>query len=66
MLDYLNQLTGLLSMVDLELVELDFCCPECHCSEWYSINDDGFYACARCNYVCLFDFENELVSENHD
>lgn len=39
-----------------DLVELDFCCPECNCSQWYCIDDDDkLYGCARCDYVCSFD-----------
>lgn len=36
-----------------ELVELDFCCPECHCSQWQWIGET-VYACARCDYFCNF------------
>lgn len=38
---------------DGELVELDFCCPECHCSQWQCI-EEPVYACARCDYFCSF------------
>ena len=43
-----------------ELVELDFCCPECNCSQWYCIDEnDKLYGCGRCDYVCTFNFDDE-------
>jgi len=39
-----------------ELVELDFCCPECHCSQWQCIENET-YTCARCYYFCEFSFD---------
>lgn len=56
--------------MDDELIELDFCCPECHCSQWYQI-DYQSYICGRCNYFASFDFEEsdsncELVEENYE
>ena len=58
-------------MPQVETVELDFCCPECHCTEWYLIdNDDSLYGCARCDYVCSFDLdqedETELFGEDYE
>jgi len=51
----------------METVELDFCCPECHCSQWYCIDDDDkLYGCARCDYVCLFSYllDDDLDGED--
>lgn len=39
-----------------DLVELDFCCPECNCSQWQRIDEDAeIYCCGRCDYVVSFD-----------
>lgn len=57
---------------EYKLVELDFCCPECHCSQWYVIDEnDLLYGCGRCHYVCSFDLGdseeiNNLDSEIYD
>ncbi|MEH1849264.1 MAG: hypothetical protein V7L25_30920 [Nostoc sp.] len=54
-----------------ELVELDFCCPECNCSEWRHDKHNGVYSCARCDYVVAFDEDDpdydemELCSKCH-
>ncbi|MEH2390024.1 MAG: hypothetical protein V7K14_30525 [Nostoc sp.] len=38
-----------------EVVELDFCCPECNCSQWQHDKDNGVYFCARCDYLVALD-----------
>lgn len=38
-------------MSEGNIVELDFCCPDCHCSEWEENEDAGLYYCLRCGYA---------------
>ncbi|MEH2287180.1 hypothetical protein [Nostoc sp.] len=49
-----------------ELVELDFCCPECNCSEWRHDKDNGVYSCARCDYVMAFDEDDPDFEEDEE
>jgi len=42
---------------ELTVFELHFCCPECHCSQWYSVDGETLYGCLRCDYVCDFPIE---------
>ena len=57
---------------ECEVVELDFCCPECHCSQWYVIDEsDLLYGCLRCDYVCSFNLgdsedSNKLIGEVYE
>lgn len=58
----------MLQVLFVDTVELDFCCPECNCSQWYCIDEDTkLYGCARCDNVCLFsyllDIDNDLDGE---
>jgi len=46
-----------------ELVELDFCCPECNCSQWEHDKDNGLYFCGRCGYVMGFDEDDPDYDE---
>lgn len=51
----------------METVELEFCCPECNCSQWYCIDEDTkLYGCARCDNVCLFSYliDSDLDDED--
>jgi hypothetical protein len=45
-----------------ELVELDFCCPECNCSQWYFI-EDSLYTCGRCDYLLAIDSEEGEIED---
>lgn len=44
--------------MSVKLIELDFCCPECNCSQWEYDSDSGVHSCGRCDYVIAFD-END-------
>ncbi|MEH2379184.1 MAG: hypothetical protein V7K27_09910 [Nostoc sp.] len=46
-----------------QLVELDFCCPECNCSQWQYDQDSGVYSCGRCSYVMAFDEDDPDYDE---
>ncbi|MBD2360030.1 hypothetical protein H6G36_02250 [Anabaena minutissima FACHB-250] len=49
-----------------KIVELDFCCPECNCSQWQKDEDARIYFCVRCNHVVAFDEDDPDYDECDD
>ncbi|WP_181154594.1 hypothetical protein [Nostoc sp. 'Peltigera membranacea cyanobiont' N6] len=44
----------------MDIVGLDFCCPECDSNEWYCIDDDyKLYGCAFCYHVLTYYYDKQ-------
>lgn len=46
-----------------DVVELDFCCPSCNCTQWEADKEAGLYYCVRCGEVVAFDEDDPDYDE---